>query len=658
MRGRAPSHLLAALLPSLIFAISPASSAGSSLSFAPCPTGTELSCASLAVPLARDGAAPGAITLSVERKLAGATPTTSAVLALAGGPGQATLPLSDFIAQAIAPALGTRDLLLFDQRGTGTSNPLSCVALSAPEDSIAGSRFSDCANELGPARGAYTTAESVEDIETLRQAAGYEKLVLYGTSYGTKVALDYAERYPQHVEALVLYSTETPSGPEPFGVNTFKAMGSALDEVCAHDACSSFSRDSVADLAALISRTNASPLAGYVYDGHGQRVKVRVSTPDLYGLMLEGDLNPALRADMPAAIKAAVEHDLNPLLRLLALRFESTSATPSTEENNEIDGTLFYDTSCEETAFPWQREAPEATRAIEAERALRALPASDFYPFTPEAALLQGNIPECVQWPDASPPPPGESALPDVPTLILSGGQDLRTPTENARAVAKLIPDAQLLKVPFTGHSVIGSDLSGCSKAALAQFFAGQRVAPCPSAANPFPPVPLAPRSLAQLNPTGKVRGMAGRGLTAALDTVGDLRRTIIEIGLDVDGLPVGARFGGLRGGSVAMSKSAAVLSRLSYVPGVQLSGEISANLVLMDKGATSMLDVSGSAGVSGKLRLSSGGRVAGELNGVRFDVKLLKATAARGAVEQPAPGGEWPDLSDPLQPASLSHPR
>ena len=48
---------------------------------------------------------------------------------------------------------------------------------------------------------------------------GYEKLVLYGTSYGTKVALEYAERYPENVEALVLDSVVLPEGPEPFSLS-------------------------------------------------------------------------------------------------------------------------------------------------------------------------------------------------------------------------------------------------------------------------------------------------------------------------------------------------------------------------------------------------------------------------------------------------------
>ena len=81
------------------------------------------SCATVPVPLNRGGAVPGTISLKVERKLAGATPSHSAVVALAGGPGQAALGLGEFVAKAIGPALGSRDLLVFDQRAPANRTP-------------------------------------------------------------------------------------------------------------------------------------------------------------------------------------------------------------------------------------------------------------------------------------------------------------------------------------------------------------------------------------------------------------------------------------------------------------------------------------------------------------------------------------------------------
>ena len=111
----------------------------------------------------------------------------------------------------------------------------------------------------------------MQDIEALRQAGGYEKLVLYGTSYGTKVALDYAERYPEHVEALVLDSVVPPEGAEPFPIPTFQAIGGVIREICADGACAGISSDPLGDIARLAARLRQRPLSGSVYDGSGKR---------------------------------------------------------------------------------------------------------------------------------------------------------------------------------------------------------------------------------------------------------------------------------------------------------------------------------------------------------------------------------------------------
>jgi len=635
---RVPISILTALLPALLLLPSPAP-AGAALSYLACAKSPGFACANLTVPLDRSGSSPGTVSLSVARKLAASTPSRDAVVALAGGPGQATLPLGPYIAKSMAPALATRDLLLFDQRGTGESGPLSCPALTSASEAAhahnTGELIQRCAAQLGPVRGAYTTRESVEDIEAVRKAAGYEKLVLYGTSYGTKVALEYAAAYPQHVESLVLDSTETPEGPEPFHLSTFKAMRPMLGELCSRHACDRVSANPIGDLARLVERLNVHALAGFAYDERGRRVRVSVTSAEVYELLLDGDLNPALRAELPAAVHSAVNHDPAPLSRLLAL----TSIHPSGQPSNEIDFTLFVDTSCEETPFPWRRSAQEATRAVEAEAALNAMPTSDFYPFDAESGLLDQTIPLCVAWPDASPAPAASGPLPNVPALILSGGQDLRTPTENALRVASMIPDAQLLKVPYTGHSVIGSDLSGCAAAALARFFAEAPVQPCSSGANAFPPSPLAAARLSSISPAPGVSGAKARTVAAALDSLLDLRRGIQVIGLDFGAIPYGARFGGLRGGTVRMTTAGAVLDRLSYIPGVQLTGLVPTGILLRNSGPAASLTIGGSQAAGGHLKISSGGRLSGVLAGGAFHANALRRVTAAGAGDN----SQWP---------------
>jgi len=641
MRRRALLPALAALLPISLLASSPASSAASSgLSFIACANSASFSCSSLPVPLDRAGTVAGSISLSVERKLAGAAPSRDAVLALAGGPGQPAIPLGEFIAQAMAPALGSRDLLVFDQRGTGASDPLSCTAFEGFSGGALSRLFEQCALEVGPARGAYTTQESVQDIEALRQAGGYRKLVLYGTSYGTKVALEYAARYPQNVEALVLDSAVPTEGPEPFAIPTFQAIGGVLNELCANRACAGITSDPIGDIARLAAQLHRRALRGSVYDGSGRRHASTLDEAGLLATLEAGDLNPALRALLPAAARSALRNDPDPLLRLHLLSEGLIPNVPAesntTERSQGIDEALFATTTCEETPFPWQRAAPPTTRLAEALAYLHAQPAADFYPFDASTAYANSVVPACAGWPDASPAPAPASPLPDVPTLILSGEQDLRTPTSNALRIAAQIPDAQLLVVPFTGHSVLGSDLSNCAAQAVSAFFAEAAVQPCASTTNAFAPTPITPTKLAYVHPPAGLPGRPGQTLVAVLDTLVDLNRQVIGATLQADAeLPSGSSFGGLHGGDAELTSSAAILRGLSFVPGVELSGRFPVRHGVLQP---STIRISGSQAAPGSLRLGgSATHVTGTLGGRRFNLSLAKVKLSSVGVH------EWP---------------
>jgi pimeloyl-ACP methyl ester carboxylesterase len=603
------------------------------LAFASCPNGPGFSCATLPVPLARGGAPPGAISLSVERRTAPGGASRNAVFALAGGPGQSALPLGEFAARALAPALGVRDLVVFDQRGTGRSSPLSCPALENLNSRSLAQLLERCARQIGPARGAFTTPESVQDIEALRQAAGYEKLVLYGTSYGTKVALQYAERYPQRVEALVLDSVVAPDGPEPLAIPSFQAIGPILSELCSRHACAGITSNPLGDLAGLIARLRKHALAGSVFDGSGHRHLARLSETDLLAVLQAGDLNPALRATLPAAVRSALRLDPDPLLRLHLLSQGLIPDVPHnrpTETSELIDEALFVTTSCEETLFPWQRSASPSARLGQALTALRALPAADFYPFDASTALRSSLISACAGWPDASPAPPAVGPLPNVPTLILSGAQDLRTPTSNAQRVAALIPDAQLEVVPFTGHSVLGADFSRCASGAVAAFFAGTPVGQCAPRNNFFAPTPITPRKLAYVHPPPGLGGRPGRTLTAVLDTILDLSRQVVGATLQASQeLPRGSSFGGLRGGYAQLTGSAVILRHLSFVAGVELNGRFP---IRNGELQTAWIQILGAEASHGTVRIGTGSRVTGTLGGQHFDVSLAKLKLSRAS--------------------------
>jgi pimeloyl-ACP methyl ester carboxylesterase len=597
------------------------------------------------VPLDRTDVPLGTISLSVERKFAGGSPSHDAVIALAGGPGQAALPLAEFIAQAIAPALSSRDLLVYDQRGTGASNPLRCAAFESFSATPASEIFEQCASQIGPARGGFTSEESVEDIEALRVAGGYEKLVLYGTSYGTRVALDYAERYPQYVEALVLDSVVPPEGQEPFAIPSFQSIAGVLSELCTDAACAGITSNPVLDIAHLAAQLRGHPLSGSVYDGTGRRHASTLDEQGLLDILEAGDLNPALRALLPAAVRSALENYPDPLLRLHLLSEGLIPNVPiedgaSEEGAQQIDEALFVATSCEEEPFQWQRSASPATKLAEALDYLHAQPSSDFYPFDAVTAYTNSLVPGCAAWPDASPAPPAASALPNVPTLLLSGEQDLRTPTADARRVAALIPDAQLLVVPFTGHSVIGSDLGDCASLALKAFFGNAPVQPCAATPDQFAPTPVTPRELSRVSPPAGLGGRPGRTLVAVLDTLVDFNRQLIAATLQAnEQLPSGASFGGLHGGYAKLTATDAILKNLSFVPGVQLTATFPVRNGALQ---AAYIRVSGTQAAPGTLRFgASSTHIVGALSGKRFDLDVAKVKLSRLGP------GEWPSYAE-----------
>jgi pimeloyl-ACP methyl ester carboxylesterase len=598
-----------------------------SVAYGPCPESNEFACGHLTVPLDPSGATPGTIALSIRRRRAPIGEATTAVIALAGGPGQSAIPFAETFAEALGPILDTRDLIVFDQRGTGHSHPLSCHGLEQPGAyRSAGALIAACAEQIGPERAFYTTPDSVADIEAIRRAGGYEKLVLWGTSYGTKVAEEYAQEYPQHVEALVLDSVVPPTGPDPLDRATFEAVPRILRQLCAYHQCTHITPNPVGDLARVVRRMGGGTLSGRWIGDHGHPVTVHVSSGELLDTLLAGDFDPILRAEFPAAIRAAAAyHDNAPLVRLLARAFGSSG-----EEGEGIDTPLFLTTTCEEEAFPWSRAATPRERLAQATASIDALPASATAPFSPTDMLDFDELRTCAYWPFATPAPPVvPETMPNVPTLILSGADDLRTPTANARALAAQIPDAHVLVVPNTGHAVLESEPTSCARDALRAMFAngvGAAGAPKACPAGPPPAVervtPLPPERLSDVSPARGYHGRAGRTLQAVALTLADFSRQFALQLLEAVGKASGSSTlslsslssGGLRAGWAQAATGVLRFHGYSYVPGVTLSGTIGAEHVA--------LRVGGSAAAHGTLRLGPHKALVGELGGLRVHLR------------------------------------
>jgi len=136
------------------------------------------------------------------------TPAGRPVILIPGGPGldaRYVMPLANMIAR-----LGHR-VIVVEPRGTGASRPA-----------------------LGDG-AQLTVAGSVADIDAVRRAAGVEKAILLGHSFGGAVAQAYAAAFPDRVGSLLLMDSAGPGGPPPKPLDGWRQRG-APDELARYDA--------------------------------------------------------------------------------------------------------------------------------------------------------------------------------------------------------------------------------------------------------------------------------------------------------------------------------------------------------------------------------------------------------------------------------------
>jgi alkaline phosphatase D len=155
---------------------------------------------------------------------------TEPLIYLIGGPGSATAAVYSLFenpAYGFRNVLGdNRDLIIIDQRGTNYSEPaLFCSAELEPlRDQVYGLAYRDAADRrvagIGECRerllaqgidlSGYTTYEIAADVRDLRDLLGYEKVSLYGASYGTRLAMMIMKLYPEILETVVIDSILPP----------------------------------------------------------------------------------------------------------------------------------------------------------------------------------------------------------------------------------------------------------------------------------------------------------------------------------------------------------------------------------------------------------------------------------------------------------------
>ena len=374
------------------------------------------------------------------------------VMVFAGGPGQGAVSLASQVMPLFMRLNDTRDVVLIDQRGTGNSNPLDCDdPADQPlqqlfEDALPEKVVAQCLSRLDADPRLYVTSIAVEDIDEVRSALGYDKVNLWGGSYGTRMALEYLRRHGDRVRTVVLDGVAPANMKLPL---SFVADGDAalqrLIEACEGEArCRRVYpqlRDTIASVRGQLARR---PVRAAIQDPRtGERETISVNE----NVFLSGLFRPLYVAELasllPLGISAAAQGDFNPLLA------QNLEFADDVAENLSIG--MHLSVICAE-------DIPAITPAD-----LAKLSGSFF-----GRALVDDFIRACKLWPRGKVPADFyEPVRSEVPTLIFSGGIDPATPPRHGDQVAATLPNARHFVAPQVGHGV---SLRGCAPRLVESF--------------------------------------------------------------------------------------------------------------------------------------------------------------------------------------------
>ena len=363
------------------------------------------------------------------------------ILVLPGGPGQSAVDLILSLAQRADAFRDRRDLVLIEQRGTGESSGLHCEPPASAVDLMGRlfdpGRLAACRDQLSPRAdlSRYTTTLAAGDYDRILESLRYRQVNVWGISYGTRLGLEIARRFPHRVRTLLLESVVPMTFTWPTtGATDLDAALDALIDDCAADAeCARAFPTFAQDVAAAFARLRGTaPLVDVRDPATGTILRVPLSATDLAyatrGLLYGND---ALSLPLFFAEAAAGRYDA----------FAQAYVNRARGLDREIARGVHLGVYCAED-LPF----------VDWPRALEDAAGSRIGPY-----LLDEYRRACELWPRGAIPAWFRDPITiAVPSLLISGRRDPVTPPRTAEDTARTMSGARVLVWRYGAHGTDG----------------------------------------------------------------------------------------------------------------------------------------------------------------------------------------------------------
>nr|WP_144214424.1 alpha/beta hydrolase [Shewanella donghaensis] len=406
----------------------------------------QMQCGSLELP--ENPAMPNGKTISIHYAVLPAIKPSfqkQAMFAIAGGPGQSAIENAAGFNRVLAKVRQDRDILLVDQRGTGQSNILACEdntmsALSFNDDNIDITKDTQvCLDAIDADVSQYGSLTALTDFEAVRQHLGYEKLHIYGVSYGTRMAQLYMREYPQAIATVTL------DGVVPMQQSVI-AIGSAIDrgydllfKDCQQNSqCQQQFPELKQEFEQMDSALAKTPIITQTRDPQTDEIASFTLTRGKYnGAIRMALYMPNIRALIPHAIHQAAQGNYQPILGIYALTTDSTGIALG----------MHASVVCGEDIHRITDEMRQQ--------------AQDSYM---SRTMLEGLEETCKVWSIPTVDDSFSDAIEsDIPTLLLSGELDPATPPSWGDMATEKLTNAKHFTSQYSTHGVAyqscGNDL-------------------------------------------------------------------------------------------------------------------------------------------------------------------------------------------------------